>query len=150
MNSRDDELKCRFKQAVPIAEAILELHEATLKAAEGGPEAAEEWVKLLAEYMTVCTAGAAVVADALSGARQMLEDLNHEVNGESEMNRRNDELEKALKALLRHIVGNSIGKIAYWTADGPIGMAMATLGIDHNFYSQEAASLLMSSEGVEK
>lgn len=46
------------------AALILDLHEKCLRAAEGGPDKAEEWVKLRADYVSACSTTAAVVAAA--------------------------------------------------------------------------------------
>lgn len=69
-----------LKLATDLAALILYLHEKTLRAAEGGPEKAEEWVKLRADYVSVCSTGAAVLAAALQdlsdserGMREALE-----------------------------------------------------------------------------
>ena len=44
------------------AQQLLDLHEATLKAAEGGPSTADEWGKLVQDYRSMCQAIAAVLA----------------------------------------------------------------------------------------
>ena len=71
-----------LKLATDLAALILYLHEKTLRAAEGGPEKAEEWVKLRADYVSVCSTGAAVLAAALQdlsdserGMREALEKI---------------------------------------------------------------------------
>jgi hypothetical protein len=46
------------------AALVLDLHEKTLRAAEGGPAQAEEWVKLRADFVSVCSTSAAVLAAA--------------------------------------------------------------------------------------
>lgn len=46
------------------AATILDLHEKVLRAAEGGPAAADEWAKLRADYVSVCSTTAAIVAAA--------------------------------------------------------------------------------------
>lgn len=54
-----------LKLATDLAALILDLHEKALRAAEGGTDKAEEWVKLRADYVSVSSTGAAVMAAAL-------------------------------------------------------------------------------------
>lgn len=57
------------------APVVLDLHEKTLQAAEGGPEKAEEWVKLRADYVSACTTSAAVLAAAFQEQEAVAGDM---------------------------------------------------------------------------
>lgn len=54
----------RRNLARKAAALILDLHEKTLRAAEGGSDMAEEWVRLRADYVSACSTTAAIIAAA--------------------------------------------------------------------------------------